>query len=120
MYKQALRVTGLSTRSWQHDYVCEVSYVIYVFVCCIHPRRVTAAAPPSGSGHHLALQMDVARRDAVEAAIAAARKKFGDVPSLLVNSAGVAFRSLFEDVKEDELSLTLDVNLKVRYTVLYR
>ncbi len=57
--------------------------------------------------------MDVTRRDAVEAAITAARKEFGAPPSLLVNSAALGEIVLFGDVKEDRLSALIDVNLKV-------
>ncbi len=57
--------------------------------------------------------MDVTQKDAVEAAIAEARKEFGVPPNLLVNSAGVGEFVSFGDVKEDRLSAIIDVNLKV-------
>ncbi|XP_050698766.1 (3R)-3-hydroxyacyl-CoA dehydrogenase-like [Eriocheir sinensis] len=71
----------------------------------------------SGSGQHLALQMDVTQKDAVEAVIAVTREKFGAPPSLLVNSAGIGTREPFVEVKEDRLNTIIDVNLKMEPTV---
>ncbi len=45
--------------------------------------------------------MDVTQRNAVEAVIAEVREKLGALPSLLVNSAGIARKELFVKVKED-------------------
>ncbi|XP_050698835.1 (3R)-3-hydroxyacyl-CoA dehydrogenase-like [Eriocheir sinensis] len=71
----------------------------------------------SGSSQHLALQMDVTQKDAVEAVIAAAREKLGAPPSLLVNSAGIAKLEPFLDVKQDRLNAIIDINLKGTFLV---
>ncbi|XP_050698836.1 estradiol 17-beta-dehydrogenase 8-like [Eriocheir sinensis] len=71
----------------------------------------------SGSGQHLALQMDVTQKDAVKAVIAAVLEKLGAPPSLLVNSAGIAIMGPFMEAKEDHLNAMIDVNLKGTFLV---
>ena len=58
----------------------------------------------------LAVQADVACRDQVEAMVQAAIGAFGQV-DLLVNSAGIALRSLVTDVTEAQWRRILDVDL---------
>src|SRR5215468_4783172 len=59
----------------------------------------------------LPLQMDVAKLDQVEAAIAAAETAFGKL-DVLVNNAGIGPENLAENVNEADFDATLAVNLK--------
>ena len=58
----------------------------------------------------MALQMDVTQQSAVESVIAAARDKFKEPPSLLVNSAGILLMVPSLEVTD---TAVIDVNLKV-------
>ena len=62
---------------------------------------------------HLALEMDVTQPSAVEGVIEAAREKFGEPPSLLVNNAGIARGSLCHLMEEKDFDIVVNVNLKV-------
>lgn len=68
---------------------------------------------PTGNENHLALQMDVTQQSTVESVIATARDRFGEPPSLLVNSAGVPDRCSIVDLTEDKIDTVMNVNLKV-------
>jgi len=59
----------------------------------------------------LPLQMDVAKLDEIEWAIAAAESHFGKV-DVLVNNAGIGPENLAENVNEADFDATLAVNLK--------
>jgi len=59
----------------------------------------------------LPLQMDVAKLDQVEAAVAAAETAFGKL-DVLVNNAGIGPENLAENVNEADFDATLTVNLK--------
>ena len=71
---------------------------------------LTQRALPTGPQEHLALQMDVTQLSAVEGVIAAARDKFKEPPSLLVNSAGILLMVPSLEVTD---TAVIDVNLKV-------
>jgi NAD(P)-dependent dehydrogenase (short-subunit alcohol dehydrogenase family) len=59
----------------------------------------------------LPLQMDVARLDEIESAMAAAEDAFGRV-DILLNNAGIGPENLAEDVREEDFDSTIAVNLK--------
>ena len=59
----------------------------------------------------LPLQMDVARLDQIESAVAAAEAGFGRI-DLLVNNAGIGPENPAENVKEADFDATIAVNLK--------
>ena len=59
----------------------------------------------------LPLQMDVARLDQIESAVAAAEAGFGRI-DLLVNNAGIGPENPAEHVKEADFDATIAVNLK--------
>src|SRR5262249_37025618 len=59
----------------------------------------------------LALQMDVAKLDQIEPAVAAAEAAFGRL-DVLVNNAGIGPENLAENVNEADFDATLAVNLK--------
>src|SRR5215831_18101547 len=59
----------------------------------------------------LPLQMDVAKLDEIERAIAAAEAHFGKI-DVLVNNAGIGPENLAENVNEADFDATLAVNLK--------
>lgn len=61
--------------------------------------------------------MDVTQRSAVDSVIAAARDRFGEPPSLLVNSAGIPCRHPFVDLTEDRIDMVFNVNLKGTFLV---
>lgn len=64
-----------------------------------------------GEGHSaIAIQADVADRQAVNAMVAAAETQLGPV-ELLVNNAGVAGQALFQDVTDEMWDRYLGVNL---------
>ena len=70
------------------------------------------AAKIEGLGRRaLPLQMDVARLDQVEAAVAAAEAHFGRI-DVLLNNAGIGPENLAEDVNVADFDATLAVNLK--------
>ena len=64
----------------------------------------------------LPLQMDVAKLDQVEAAVAAAETAFGKL-DVLVNNAGIGPENLAENVNEADFDATLTVNLKGTFFV---
>ena len=59
----------------------------------------------------LPLQMDVAKLDQIESAIAQAESHFGKI-DVLVNNAGIGPENLAENVNEADFDATLAVNLK--------
>ncbi|HEY8871019.1 MAG TPA: glucose 1-dehydrogenase [Candidatus Limnocylindrales bacterium] len=59
----------------------------------------------------LPVQMDVRRRDQIDAAVAAVVAAFGRL-DILVNNAGLGPRAAAEDVTEENFDLTIEVNLK--------
>jgi len=59
----------------------------------------------------LAVTMNVARREDVERAVAAALERFGRI-DIAVNNAGVGWYKPFEEWSLDEIDQTIDVNLK--------
>ncbi len=59
----------------------------------------------------LPVQMDVRRRDQIDAAVAAVVAAFGSL-DILVNNAGLGPRAAAEDVTEENFDLTIDVNVK--------
>ena len=59
----------------------------------------------------LQLQMDVAKLDQIESAIAQAESHFGKI-DVLVNNAGIGPENLAENVNEADFDATLAVNLK--------
>jgi NAD(P)-dependent dehydrogenase (short-subunit alcohol dehydrogenase family) len=59
----------------------------------------------------LPVQMDVRRRDQIDAAVAAVVAAFGRI-DILVNNAGLGPRAAAEEVTEENFDLTIDVNLK--------
>lgn len=71
----------------------------------------------SGNENHLALQMDVTQQSTVKSVIATARDRFGEPPSLLVNSAGVPDRCSIVDLTEDKIDTVMNVNLKGTFLV---
>jgi NAD(P)-dependent dehydrogenase (short-subunit alcohol dehydrogenase family) len=82
-----------------------------------------AAATPSVAGEierlgrrAIPLQMDVTRRDEVEAAVAAALAAAGRI-DILVNNAGLGPETPAEDVTEADFDLTCAVNLKGTFFV---
>ena len=64
----------------------------------------------------LPLQMDVTRRDEIEAAVAATERAFGRI-DILVNNAGIGPPNRAEDVTEEDFDRTLAVNLKGTFFV---
>ncbi len=56
------------------------------------------------------LQMDVANREQISAAVAQAVEQFGKL-DILVNNAGIAPENLAENVREEDFDATLAVNL---------
>ncbi|KAK4302618.1 hypothetical protein Pmani_025308 [Petrolisthes manimaculis] len=77
-----------------------------------------------GSQQHMAVGVDVSDKGSVEAAFKSFQKNYGEPPSLLVNSAGIAPMSPFTDTSEEEWMKVIDVNLKASIimfvTKLYR
>ncbi|KAK4320430.1 hypothetical protein Pmani_008704 [Petrolisthes manimaculis] len=65
-----------------------------------------------GSQQHMAVGVDVSDKGSVEAAFKSFQKNYGEPPSLLVNSAGIAPMSPFTDTSEEEWMKVIDVNLK--------
>lgn len=78
---------------------------------------------PIAPEDHLALKLDVTQKSAAEGVIAAARDKFREPPSLLVNSAGIVLFKPSVDVTDTDMDLVIDVNLKViflYFTVFFK
>jgi len=64
-----------------------------------------------GKGKALAVKTDVSNRESVDFMVRQAVKKFGTV-HILVNNAGVTIPNFIEDVTEEDIEKTIDVNLK--------
>jgi NAD(P)-dependent dehydrogenase (short-subunit alcohol dehydrogenase family) len=73
-------------------------------------EEVMGELPEVGAGEHVAIEVDVASADSVEAAFAAIDSAFGRVDSL-VNSAGVRGTGSPLDASLAEWKLVVDVNL---------
>jgi NAD(P)-dependent dehydrogenase (short-subunit alcohol dehydrogenase family) len=71
--------------------------------------RVAAAVEGQG-GNALAVELDVTREDAVQAAVDQATATFGKV-DILVNNAGINIRKAPEELTPEEWRTVLDVNL---------
>ena len=70
-------------------------------------RRTVAALPTEG----VALEMDVSRISAVQAGVAEAVERFGQL-DILVNNAGILTYTTFEDCAEEVWDRMIEVNLK--------
>ncbi|GLY60556.1 acetoin reductase [Pectobacterium carotovorum subsp. carotovorum] len=73
-------------------------------------HRVAQEIEKSG-GQAIALQADVADREAVFAAVAETKKRFGDF-NVIVNNAGVAPSTLIEDITSDVVDRVYNINVK--------
>jgi glucose 1-dehydrogenase len=71
----------------------------------------TAAKIAEMGGQALAVRVDVSRREQVEALVAAALERFGQI-DILVNNAGVESMAPFLELAEAEWDWVLGVNLK--------
>ncbi len=72
----------------------------------------TLVSEITASGHRaIAVQMDVTKRDQVDAAVSKAVEAFGKL-DILVNNAGVLDYSPFLDLKEEVWDKVIDTNLK--------
>lgn len=58
--------------------------------------------------------IDVTNIDSIKEAYDAVLRKYKTPPSVIVNSAGIAYESLVSDLNAEELDNILNVNLKVR------
>lgn len=67
-----------------------------------------------GGGDGLALKLDVTNRQEIETAIKTTVEKFGHL-DILINNAGIAEFSPFLDITDEQLSKTLDINLKGQF-----
>jgi NAD(P)-dependent dehydrogenase (short-subunit alcohol dehydrogenase family) len=77
-------------------------------------RAEAVAAEINGSGRKkkaIALQADVSRADAVEAMVAAAKRRFGPI-NILVNNAGIGQIRPFLDISPADWQRMLDVHVK--------
>ncbi len=61
-------------------------------------------------GESIGIQLDVTQEKSVEAMTKMALKEFGKV-DILINNAGIMFRTRFQDISVDEWKNTLQVNL---------
>ncbi|XP_063879135.1 (3R)-3-hydroxyacyl-CoA dehydrogenase-like isoform X2 [Scylla paramamosain] len=82
----------------------------------LEAARETLSLMPNNDDH-LALEMDVTQQSAAEGVIAAARERFGEPPSLLVNNAGIARGSLCHLMEEKDFDIVVNVNLKGTFLV---
>jgi NAD(P)-dependent dehydrogenase (short-subunit alcohol dehydrogenase family) len=78
-------------------------------------ERVLAAAAASGVGLHV-LPLDTTDPDGVERAVAAVVARAGGIYAL-VNDAGVDLRGFFEEMAENEIRRTFEVNVFAAMTV---
>jgi 3-oxoacyl-[acyl-carrier protein] reductase len=69
-----------------------------------------AAILPGGEKRHRALYADVTSRQSVEAAVAETTRELG-APTVLVNAAGVLYRTPFMEISDSEWRSVLDVSL---------
>lgn len=77
----------------------------------VHADSGLAAEVTAMGRRALPLQMDMSKLDQIFRAVEEAEKKFGRL-DILVNNAGVAPENPAEKVREEDLDLTLAVNLK--------
>jgi len=61
-------------------------------------------------GESIGIQVDVAQEESIEAMTKTALKEFGMV-DILINNAGIIFRTRFQDISLEEWKSTLQVNL---------
>ena len=61
-------------------------------------------------GESIGIQVDVAQEESIEAMTKTALKEFGRV-DILINNAGIIFRTRFQDISLEEWKSTLQVNL---------
>lgn len=68
---------------------------------------------PGGKSDHLVLPVDVSVARSVQSLIADIRGKFGSVPSVVVNSAGITRDNFLLKMEENSWNAVMNINLKV-------
>lgn len=87
--------------------------VIVTDISCEDCEKVVEEIKTAG-GEGLAIKLDVTSRQDAEAAIKKGVEKFGKL-DILINNAGIAEFSPFLDITDEQLSKTLDINLKGQF-----
>lgn len=91
--------------------LAQAGYDVIINYCQQRDAAEELADTLRHQGHNaLALQADVADRDAVQNMVQAAERAFGSV-SLLVNNAGVSWQGLFQDMDDDTWNRAFAVNV---------